>query len=966
MNEIQRIRESSQYLATLLRRSPEFVEWLTEGRNLSRRYPLMELYQDLQRSIGKSSSFGEVLSAFRLFKQRHFLRIGGRDLVGWADLSETTAQLSDLASVALQVGLDVLSAHPEWWAGEDGKAGWERAREGFNLVVMGLGKLGGHELNYVSDVDLIFLYSLAEGVDTECPDIGEEGESGSACSEGLFLVSRLCQWLSRLLAEQVEGDRVFQVDLRLRPRGKDGALVPSVAAASDHYLHNGRPWERQMLLKARPVAGVRSLGTAFLKEVRPFVFRRFLDFQALDELRLMRDRILAEGVRPGPDWQQFDVKLGVGGIREIEFLVQSLQLIYGGRHTELDEPNTLRCLERLKSFKLLSSRVVEELRESYAFLRRVEHWAQLDQNRQTQKIPQSEEARKRLSLALGFGGDEKLFFEKLEDCCTIVHGHFMDLFHAGEGAGSLKSRAAKSEELMESAEPLDSRGSSGGEADFLQAFPPESMSRLQGHLGLFPPFVQETIFEVLKKFARPSCPEAAEKVLLRLERYFSRVIKRPGLMKVFHTSGVWLSDFCRGIARSELLSELLAHHPGLVEGIATVSGGCPDTKVWESTSMRLLERSDDYEGSLEWLRRLKNERFLQLILADLRGDYGPEDIERELSSLADFVIKNTYERVCRSLPVEPDLPLSVLGLGKLGSREMSYLSDLDLVFVYDPQPGEPRDKIPPDVIRLIQRFMRMLSTPLQEGPGYEVDARLRPTGNYGTLIVTLKTWQEYYAGQADLWEIQALLRLRAVAGNRELGLRIEELAQEICYQKRDPSAVWWRLCHLRGRMERERAEEKGDVIDLKLGQGGLADIEFLVQGHLLVEGYANPLLRNPSVRFALGDVAEWISGASNHSRDASSKSSGEAHIPSPGKPHGEINIATDVSVSFDAMRSLDHRLRLHTNLTSSRLTPARFESLQAIGLWPPATGKNPVETWQDLLRLRRRVRAVLQRWCPDL
>jgi [glutamine synthetase] adenylyltransferase / [glutamine synthetase]-adenylyl-L-tyrosine phosphorylase len=282
----------------------------------------------------------------------------------------------------------------------------------------------------------------------------------------------------------------------------------------------------------------------------------------------------------------------------------------------------------------------------------------------------------------------------------------------------------------------------------------------------------------------------------------------------------------------------------------------------------------------------------------------------------------------------------VLALGRLGSQEMSYLSDLDLVFVYRPQPEEPDDLIPGEVVRLVQRFMRMLSTPLQEGPGYAVDARLRPTGNFGPLIVTRSSWLDYYQHKADLWEMQALLRLRCVAGNHELGDWIEEQAQGICYRKRDPEEVWGRLCHLRQRMQRERSEEKGDQIDIKLGMGGLADLEFLAQGNALIDGHRIPSLQVRSVRSGLRGALE------NSSR----------------LQHSSL----DVMNAFETLRSLEHRLRLHNNLASSRLSPPVFESLKKFRLWPISQGNTSFEDWQDLIRLRRRVRAALQEFCPDL
>lgn len=916
MTERERIRESSQYLATLLRRDGALGEWLLDGRNISRKYPLTALYQDLLQSVQGAGSFRQLMQFFRQFKQRHFLRIGARDLLGMASLTETTSQLSDLAGVALQVGIELLRDRPEWWALRADAQSWRQVRDDYAVVVMGLGKLGGHELNYVSDVDLLFMYSKV-GQDTL--------ESYGV----VMLLNQLCLALTRLLGDTVEGDRVFYVDLRLRPQGKDGTLVPSFVSASNHYLNHGRAWERQMLLKARPVAGDRSLGMAFVRDMRPFVFRRFLDFQALDELHAMRDRIIKEAVQPRSRWQEFDVKLGIGGIREVEFLVQSLQLVYGGRHPELDEPNTLRCLERLSGLGLMDGKVAEELKECYTFLRGVEHWVQLDHNRQTQRLPRSEEAVNRLSHAMGFGGDRDAFLRRLEECCRCVHQHFLELFQSegkprrGDGAGN---EAGGEGEV--------------GPSEVPECFSKELMSRLRTHTQNIPSSARQKIFGVLEQYGCIRAPDVAEKVLLRIERYFGQVSKRPGLHRAFGSSEEWVADFCRGLAASELLAELLSHHPGLVEGLVTAEAGLRDTAVWEKHGTRLLRRATEYEEGFEWLRRLKNERLLQIVLADLRGEFGYGVIEQQLSALAQYVLRHTYERVRRSLGMAETLPLSVLALGKLGSREMSYLSDLDLVFVYQPGEGEPGDRIPGEVVRLIQRFMRMLSTPLHDGPGYPVDARLRPTGNYGPLIVTRDAWEEYYSRQADIWEIQALLRVRSVAGDARLGEWIEERAREFCYRRREPGEVWPRLCHLRGRMQRERAEESADQIDIKLGLGGLADLEFLVQGVLLLQGADDPDLRNGSVRGALEGALKGLPGLIEHRRD--------------------------LAASFSVLRALEHRLRLHTNLTASRLTPGRFDSLKAIGLWPPMHEGAAVESWEDILRLRRNVRASFRSVCPEI
>ncbi len=915
MIPLDRIQGASQYFATLLRRRSDYIDWLWEGRKLYRRYPVTELYGELKNAAQSADCFADLLRVFREFKQRHFLRIGGRDLMGLADLSETSSQLSDLACVSLQAGLDTLSAHPRWWLPHEDMSSWTWWKSNGFLVVMGLGKLGGHELNYVSDVDLLFLDAL-------------HAESGEAHRESLVVADRLCRFLTRLLAENVEGDRVFQVDLRLRPQGKDGPMVPPLSAAAEYYLNCGRPWERQMLLKARPVAGDRSLGMSFLHEVRPFVFRRFLDFQALDELRAMRDRILAEGVRPSPGWRQFDVKLGVGGIREVEFLVQSLQLIYGGRHPELDEPNTLRCIRRLEELGLLSPDVSAELRESYSFLRRVEHWVQLDQNRQTQKLPESPEARRRLTRALGFGDYERDFLPRLEECSALVHRRFLDLFQGGGSAGSFVD--FEHEPQQEDVEELP-----------LEAiYPSEPLSRLKAKLEAFPASVRLSATRALAVFAGVRNGEIQEKILVRLDRYLSQAAKRTGLLKLFQAGASWFPDVCLGIARSEMLADLLGHNPSLVEGVSSKSGFMPDRESWEAACFKLLGRTGSYEEGLEWIRRLKNERLLQLTLSDLRGELAALDLERHLSALADLVIVLTYEQVRRHLGLASSLPLCVLALGRLGSEEMNYLSDLDLVFVYAPEQGAPDNEIPPDVIRLIQRFMRMLSTPLQEGPGYSVDARLRPTGNYGPLIVTRKSWLEYYSAEADLWEIQALLRLRCVAGDRVLGQWIEEKAGELCYRRRDPPAVWGRLCSMRRRMQKERAEEKGGYEDIKLGAGGLADLEFIVQGTQLIKGWRDESLRNRSIHAVLPIALEALIG----------------QTPS----------AARACKAFGELRKLEQRLRLHTNFATSRISPLQFDAMRDLGLWPPAGSKVSTEYWDDFVRSKRHVRTLFDEICGEV
>ncbi|MDR3567444.1 MAG: hypothetical protein P4L43_05380 [Syntrophobacteraceae bacterium] len=911
MSEIEYVRRCSQYFAILLRNDPGIEEWLLGEGNLKRRYPLTGLYCALEAEAAKATSYTDLLRSFRRFKQKHFLRIGARDFCRYADLSETTGQISDIASVALQVGLVSLLAHPDWWSGE------EDAKElGFwdghvPLVILGLGKLGGHELNYVSDIDLIFLQS-----DTPEPALLLPAAilpAGNPAPAARRLMSQLIHRLSRLMSDPFEGDRVFQVDFRLRPGGKEGVLAPSMSAAIEHYLLHGRAWERQMLLKCRPVAGDRSEGNGFIREVRPFVFRRFLDFQAFAELKEMRNRVLEEAGRfpPGP---RYDVKLGIGGIREIEFLAQSLQLVYGGRMVELDEPNTLRCLEKLSTLGLLAQDTAEALKACYIFLRNVEHRVQLDQNRHTQRLPASVDARKRLALAMGFEEDERAFLKALETNCHIVHTAFCDLFEE-KSEGTYVSAGVSKSFALDALE--DSPVFAGG----------DSASRQSGS-GATP------VSRTMERFSHIGDRELVEKIFVRLDTYFGRVGRRTGLMKLFDSNGPWISPFCAALGASGLVAGLLSHNPTLVEGCTEPFEAAPK---WEESAALLVDRAGDYGEKLEWIRKLKNERTIQLALADLEGRIDFATLEEELTSLADFVIRNTLAAVRGRLGLPEGLHLSVLGMGKLGSREMSYLSDLDLVFVYAPEADKQGHTIPVDIVRLIQRLMNMLQTPLSEGPGYEMDVRLRPTGTHGPLVVTRDSWREYY-GKADIWEIQALLRVRHIAGEDALGRWIEDRAAELCFKGRPSQAVWPRICHLRGRMEKERAAEKGGEIDLKLGMGGLADIEFIVQGELLAGGFAKTS-SSPAGRSVRQGVEEL------------SKSYTTAGLDK-------------LAALFRVLRALDHRVRLHTNSSSAKLDEGRFKSMLLLGLWPPRADGDRIESWQDVLGLRRKIRAIFKQFCP--
>ncbi|SFM49203.1 bifunctional [glutamate--ammonia ligase]-adenylyl-L-tyrosine phosphorylase/[glutamate--ammonia-ligase] adenylyltransferase [Thermodesulforhabdus norvegica] len=820
----QALELASNYAKTLLQRFPEYSEWLWDQKSIRRSFSLLDVHRDFQKEIGEAPSLAEVARAMRRVKQRHFLRLALRDLIGLDDLQSSTGQLSDFACAAFQTAYQFLEKFPHLWNGvlliDEIKSG------NLSLAVIGLGKLGAHELNFVSDVDIMFIYEM------------DPTSSNRLLHEVVSTLTRLCHALVHLVDDIVEGDRLFKVDLRLRPGGKDSELVVPLPFALHHYLVEGQSWERFALIKASPLAGNISLGNYLIREVQPFIYRRFLDFQALDEIRRMRDRILSETppTKPGPG---YDVKLGIGGIREIEFIVQALQIIYGGRKPDLREASTLKALKKLAKEEILPEDVAMKLSEAYEFLRRTEHWIQLANNVQSHKIPRSATAMEKLVRAVmrvhpseEVGPYIEQFIKHLHNQTDFVNNQFRSLF--GEEFTRYGGRGEEVPKEEEETEALNSRCIK----EIIEKW--SASKELSEEKKAFVAVVADRSSTLVCKLPN-SFP--AETAAVKIIRFMEGVLRRPGLVKFFlggsrrHQSNRTLQRALEALIRSPFAANILIHLPGLAENLKDTF---QDFEDWSSECSAVMESTPAFEEKIQWLRRFKNERLLTIVLQDILKNPGPEIIGTELTRLAEYFVNQTYRITCERLGINPEAyPLCVCALGKLGSREMGYHSDLDLMFVFSAEladNGKGLEQIPEETVKLVQRFVRLLSINLEEGPGYEVDMRLRPSGNYGPLVVTRRAWDEYYQDQADPWEYASLVRFRPVAGNGELARVLVDRVTEILSVPRDPEKVWRRLCDLRKRMEEERLGETGDRegIHIKLGSGGLADIELWCQGTVVV------------------------------------------------------------------------------------------------------------------------------------
>ena len=899
----------SGYFSILLRRFPEYAHWLWENHQINRTFSLLELNSDLTREINsKEMSLNNIALSLRRFKQRHFLRIGARDLFGMDDFKTTVQQVSDIAVVSLQICLRLFFTYPHLWLKSSKFNDWEAFANHIDTVIIGLGKLGGKELNYVSDIDLMFLY------DTRNAKNPSENKQLSMVAQRFL--PKLCTQLINLLEHSYDGDRVFKVDLRLRPAGKDGELVSPLSYAVHHYLVEGQSWERLALLKAIPVAGAITVGNLFIQEIQPFVFRRFLDFQSLEEIKLLRNKILQETPvqPPGPG---FNVKLGIGGIREIEFIVQSMQLIYGGRNPDLRIPNTIQALKALSSKGLLDTFTSEKLINAYKFLRKTEHWVQLMNNQITQVIPKNESSLARLAFAVMYA-DCKVprplilnaknlitpFFDTLKEHVDFVHDRFVELFEPSEKDthSHIPNRAL--------------------EDSYFAKFEVKN------------PNLRTKLLELLEgELVRIKNTEVRKEVQNRCERFVSSIARRPGLITFFDKHHDIFELCLKGLIKSEFIADFITHAPSLSEGIEK-----DVTKPWLTKAKSLLNGFESFEEKLHWLRRIKNERLISIAIYDIaQGPHG-RIIEHLLSELADFIISETYKLVCEERKVSSEnLPLAICAMGKLGSREFNYNSDLDIVFIYDPPPEENQEIIPEKVTKLIQRLVRLLSISLNEGPGYEVDMRLRPTGNYGPLIVTKATWVEYYEKVADIWELASLVRFRPVCGKEKLLTEIQSYANKFLNAKKHPEEIWTRLCSLKKRVERERSKSKQDAnrVDIKLGPGGIMDIELWCHG-TVISWPEKIQVNSMSTRELFKDILKfWKIGN---------------------------------STSKNLIKTLDILKRLEQRIVLSGYNPKSFgsdhlEKIKILGLLTASELDENSLDWTDLIAMMAKIRKWWDRIC---
>ncbi len=832
---------ASEFVAYQCRRQPALLPGLVASGDLARAYAAGELSARIAAAVGTAADEDALKRVLRALRSRELVRIAWRDLAGAADLDETVTTLSELADACIDAALGKLHG---WGVEKHGAPRGEGTGADQRLVVLGLGKLGGRELNFSSDVDLIFCY----------PEEGETaGERGLSNHE--FFV-RLGQRLISVLSDATAEGFVFRVDMRLRPNGASGPLALSFDAMEHYYQTHGREWERYALIKARVVGGDHVAGAQLLARLRPFVFRKYLDYNALESIRAMKLMIEREIARKG---LAANIKLGRGGIREIEFIVQALQLIRAGREPQLQERRALTVLAELGARGHLEPEVVGELTAAYVFLRNTEHRLQMINDQQTQQLPGDALNQARVAFASGFA-DWEAFQAALEAHRERVHAQFSRLFMQPAGATEPQSDALAAMWLA---------GAEGEAAQRLvtelgYADAPATLALLQGlHKGsAYGALSAEgrARLDTLVPLLLRACARSAEPltVLGRLIHLLEAIGRRTTYFALMVENPPVLAQLVRLAQASPWIANWIAAHPIVLDELIDPRA-LTELPTREGLADELRQRlahipAEDLELQMEVLREFRHGYVLRVAAAAIGASPPPEEVAAHLAWIAEAVIGESLALAWAGLAAKHGEPagaggerpgFAVIGYGKLGSRELGYASDLDIIFVYEGVEGgmtSGERSLPNETFfaRLAQRLIHILSTRTPGGVLYEVDTRLRPSGKSGPLVTSLAAFEHYQRTQAWTWEHQALVRARPVAGKPALCAAFAATRRAILCQARDPQKLKREVAEMRAKMLAAQAAHAADAFDLKHDRGGIVDIEFVVQYAVLRWAAAHP------------------------------------------------------------------------------------------------------------------------------
>ena len=807
---LEHVRYCSDFAAGLLDRYPAWAEGLDEP-----------CPPEVTRLAGAIKEHG-LDAGLRKFRNREMLHIVWRDLAGLAPLAETFANLTSLAEICLQFTIE------EHHRTLVEKYGTPRGEDGSpqSMFVIGLGKFGGGELNLSSDIDIIFCYPQAGVCD---------GRRGIANDQ---FFTRMARAVISSLSEITGDGFCFRVDTRLRPFGDSGPLTSSLAALEQYYQREGRDWERYALIKARPVAGDLEAGARFIEDIRPFVYRRYIDYSSVEALQEMHSSVRDDARRKD---RLDDIKRGPGGIREIEFLAQCFQLLRGGRDTRLQTPSLDGALREISKLGLLSKKIVNEIRHDYTFLRLLENRIQALHDQQTHRVPQGAD-RERVARAM-YEDDVESLEKSLSRTRKRVSERFQDIFPSQterpadhKWAKMWRSFRGSRQEIDEP----DAATENSPLAIFVRRLGRVALShRAHSRLDRFMP-------QLLEQLDQKSLDEST------LNRVFDLVLaicRRSAYLVLLEQNPKALDRMLELFDRSDWITAKVTRFPALLDELIDPALGMqiPDQERLSHSIRRILDASQGTEAILEGLNYLKLATSLRIAVSQLRGNLAADDAQAALSDLASALLGGVLEVAGQEIEarhgvfpasaesVQQAGNMAIVGYGSLGARELGYESDLDIVFLFESTRdlSDGARPLPPEryFARLAQRVLSFLTVMTPSGRLYEVDTRLRPNGRAGSLVSSITAFREYQLNEAWTWELQALTRARFIAGQRALDTGFNRVRQEVLCRQRDEARLNADLLEMRQKMNREHGAgtQISALQSPKHRPGGLIDIEFIAQ-----------------------------------------------------------------------------------------------------------------------------------------
>ena len=850
LEQLEAVWRWSDFAAQVCTRSPQLLADLVDGGLLNRAYRAGEMDARLSARLTDADAEEIVGTELRRFRQGEMLRIIWRDLGGSATLDETLDDLSELADVCVRQGLSKLYARAtERFGVPRDAAGNEQP-----LIVLGMGKLGARELNLSSDIDLIFCF----------PEHGHTDGRRQIENEQFF--TRLGRQLINLLGKQTADGFVFRVDMRLRPFGDSGPLVVSFDAMENYYLSQARDWERYAMIKARAITGSAQQAAPLMQMLHAFVYRRYIDFGVIESIRDMKRMIERELHNKGMDT---NIKLGQGGIREIEFIGQAFQLVRGGRERDLQIRPIQQVLVSLGERGILPPFAVRDLLDAYRFLRLTENRIQAWKDEQKHSLPPDEAGRLRLSNSMGFD-DWDAFAKVLERHRRRVHEQFGHVF------------ATPLAESSDEESPLTAAWRAAADDPVaLQVLAEAGYREPQSVLEQLQAFRESTTTKILPTRGRakleqlmPSLIEAAsgqerpDVVLERLLRLIAAVMRRTAYLDLLIENPLALSQLVRLVSESSWVVSQLIRQPLLLDELldprrlySPLHSSELDSELRDLLGA-LAE--DDQEQEMERLRQFAQGNRLRVAAADIVGAISLMVVSDYLTEIAEVTLQHAQASVWRNLTRKHGKPgrlqdmdsgFAVIGYGKLGGIELGYASDLDLVFLHGSSDinavTDGSRSVANDVFyaRMGQRLVHMLTTRTPSGLLYEADMRLRPNGNSGALVASLNTFEKYQMNEAWTWEHQALVRARAVAGDAAVIAQFDAIRHRVLRSERDPDKLRDEVVDMRRKMRASLDRSDAEHFHVKHGTGGLVDIEFMVQYAVLRWAHEFP------------DLTEWTDNA---------------------------------------------------------------------------------------------------------